>query len=360
MQLGAAGGVEQATYELVDAIARVDRRNAYRILAPRSACWEWNLPPGFRATRHAADEGATPPSLAFDLVHSTAGYIHPDLQERPGILTINDLQHLHYPEFFGREDWQNRERLYRDSAARARHIICISEHTRHDVHERYGVPLEKMTAIWIIPSRTVWDEIEAPRRTALLEAMGVHGPFLFYPAHDWPHKNHARLMEAMARAAPHLPHDMKLVLTGRPFGPGHPAAALMQQPALRGRVAHLGFRSPLEVRALFQQCEALVFPSLFEGFGMPVAEAMIAGRPVACSNATSLPEIAADAALFFDPTDVDDLAARMVEVATRADVRASLQAAALRRRHVFSWRATALRTIAVYERVAATLEPAAA
>jgi len=116
-------------------------------------------------------------------------------------------------------------------------------------------------------------------------------------------------------------------------------------------ILHLGWRSPLEVRALFQACHALVFPSLFEGFGMPVAEAIIAGKPVACSNATSLPEIAGDAAVMFDPNDVQDMAAKIEQVATDEALRAALAAAALRRRALFSARDTAARTLAVYARV---------
>src|SRR5688572_23016323 len=120
MELGKAGGVEQATYELISAIGQRDRKNRYRIFAPRSACWEWDFPPGFEVTRHYSDAGEPAgerfhafigrcaagtgegggkafDDLAFDLVHSTCSYIHPELIGFPGIVTIQDLQHLHYP-----------------------------------------------------------------------------------------------------------------------------------------------------------------------------------------------------------------------------------------------------------------------
>ena len=350
MELGKAGGVEQATYELISAISRLDRKNSYQVFAPRSACWEWDFPPRFKVSRHYSDAGAPmSEDLAFDLVHSTCSYIHPEMIAFPGILTIQDLQHLHYPEFFSKEDWDNREHLYRESAARAMHIICSSEFTRRDVNERFGVPLEKMTTIWNIPSDAVWREIPSVKRRALLDAMGVKDRFLFYPAHCWPHKNHARLVEAIGSIAGELPGDMTVVLTGGPFPPEHPAAALMRERRLGSRVVHLGYRSPFEVRALFQDCVALVFPSLFEGFGMPVAEAIIAGKPVACSNVTSLPEIGGDAAVMFDPLDVEAMAARILDIATDAELRASLSAAARRRRAVFSASLSAIKTLAVYE-----------
>jgi glycosyltransferase involved in cell wall biosynthesis len=384
MELGKAGGIEQATYELVSSIGQLDRQNAYRIYAPRSACTEWDFPSGFDVKCHYSDPISlqlevarsfvtnklaesfnmypvlTPymRSLAaykkmdFDLVHSVAGYTHPDMIGFPGVLTINDLQHIHHPEFFSKDEFQERERLYRESAERAQHIICISEFTRQDVHRQYGVPLDKMSTVWIIPSRNVWNPLsEASQRTLLAGMQLGTDPFLFFPAHCWPHKNHARLVEAFRRVIAKLPRNLKLVMTGRPFPADHPAALLIQESDLSDRIVHLGFRSPLEVRALFQGCQALVFPSLFEGYGMPVAEAIIAGKPVLCSNVTSLPELAGNAALTFTPTDVDEIGERLVEIATRPELRASLSAAAAQRRPLFSARRSAVETMSIYQRV---------
>jgi glycosyltransferase involved in cell wall biosynthesis len=171
-----------------------------------------------------------------------------------------------------------------------------------------------------------------------------------YPAQPWPHKNHERLVAAFANSLGDLPPGLQLVFTGRPFTQEHPAARLVAERGLGSRIRHLGLRSPLEVRALFQECEALVFPSLFEGFGMPVAEAIIAGKPVACSNRTSLPEIAGDAALMFDPTDTGQIGASIVELFARPGLRQSLANEALRRRTQFGARRSALATLGVYER----------
>jgi glycosyltransferase involved in cell wall biosynthesis len=383
MELGHAGGIEQATYELVSAIAQIDRRNGYRVMAPRSACCEWEFPQGFDVQLHYSDHiecelearrsllvnglaesvGMAPilntamrnlaqyRKLDFDLVHSVAGYTHPDLIGFPNILTINDLQHIHYPEFFTPQQYEERERLYRESADRANHIICISEFTRQDVHRQYGVPLEKMSTVWIVPSRNVWQPIDEGRRDAILERMGLSSPFLFFPAHCWPHKNHARLVDAFSRVLGRLPPELKLMLTGRAFPDDHPAAAMIRERGLESRVLHLGYRSPLEIQALFQGCMSLVFPSLFEGYGMPVAEAIIAGKPVLCSNVTSLPEIAGDAALTFDPMDVEAIGEALVEISTRPDLRASLSDAAIRRRNLFAARRSAIQTMSVYNRV---------
>jgi glycosyltransferase involved in cell wall biosynthesis len=181
--------------------------------------------------------------------------------------------------------------------------------------------------------------------------MNLTAPFFFFPAHSWLHKNHARLVEAFQQVASELPADIKLVMTGRPFPEDHPAAVLIRDNNLSSRVVHLGFRSPLEIRALFQGCLSLVFPSLFEGYGMPVAEAIIAGKPVLCSNVTSLPELAGDAAHTFDPKSVEEIAYSLLDVATKSELRLALLEAAKRRRALFSARRTAIQTMAIYQRV---------
>lgn len=382
MELGKAGGMEQATYELISMLGVLDRRNCYRIYAPRSACLEWEFPEAFQVTRHYSDPVsrqfevlrsflankvaqrldtysvltkhtrslAKYRKLDFDIVHSVSGYTHPDLIGFPGVLTINDLQHLHYPQFFSKDEYKQREELYRRSADRAAHVICISEFTRQDVHKKYGISLEKMTTVWIIPGRTAWEPLDRSTRTTLLAQMHLSAPFFFYPAHCWPHKNHLKLVQAFQHIAAELPSGIKLVMTGGPFPQDHPAAVFIRDRKLASRVVHLGYRSPFEMRALLHECLAMVFPSLFEGFGMPVAEAIIAGKPVLCSNVTSLPELTGEAALTFDPDNVQEIAASMLEV-MKPEVRLSLSSAASRRRTIFSAKDTAIRTLSIYQRV---------
>jgi glycosyltransferase involved in cell wall biosynthesis len=383
MEIGKAGGVEQMTHELFSAISHLDRKNEYRILAPRSSYYEWDFPKEFKCRPVYSDASSskweaafasitnrlsegigrqpilTPAmrtlrafrKMDFDLVHSTGGYSNPDLRVCPGILTMLDLQHLHYPEFFGPEEWRERDNLYRESLNHAKHVICISEHTRQDIHKSYGIPLEKMTTIWIIPSRGVWTPLSESRERDLLAKMSVTGPFLFFPAHPWPHKNHARLIEAFAAIRGSIPANWKLLFTGKPFPENHPAQIAIRKGGLESCVKHLGYRSPIEIRALFQASAGLVFPSLFEGFGMPVAEAIIAGRPVACSNSTCLPEIGGDAAVYFDPTNVNDIAASLLELIQNTNLRSHLADRATQRRMIFSSREIAVKTLAVYQQV---------
>lgn len=384
MKIGHAGGIEQLAYELVSAVSKLDRQNEYRFYCPRSTYWEWDFPRSFRekpiycdgreSRLEALQAGLvnglasslklqrllTPPMRAlrayrrmdFDLVHSTCSYIHPDLAAFPNVLTMCDVQHLHHPEFFTSEQHAEREHLYRTSCERARHIICISEFTRQDIHRAYGTPLERMSTVWIIPSRTAGRSLPVRVRQNILRRLGVReGRYFFFPAHPWPHKNHDRLIKAFAMAVGDMPQDVALVLTGNPFPADHPAIETIARLGLSESVRHLGYRSPLEISALYDGALALVFPSLFEGFGTPIAEAMIAGIPIACSNSTSLPEIAGSAALYFDPLDPADIASQLVRLATEMRLRNELIAAGNARQSLFSPRQSAIRTLAIYHRV---------
>ncbi len=384
MQIGQAGGIEQGAFELIDAMAKLDRTNEYRIHSPRKTYLEWKFPRTFRHSPCFTDKhelraeallAGTVNGLAtslghpaiwnpamralrrwhrqdFDLVHSLNGFIHPDLRAFPSVLTGIDLQHVHLPEFFSAVDRRVREELYRESSHSAGHIVPISEFTRQDLHRTYGVPLARMTTVWNIPSRAAWLPMAEKRARDVLLRMGLEaGGYIFFPAHSWPHKNHVRLVEAFALAVSDLPPTLKLVLTGRAFDENHPAQLRINDLGLRGRVRHLGYRSTMELQALYRGAKGLVFPSLFEGFGMPVAEAMLAGCPIACSNSTSLPEIAGDAAILFDPLDPEKIAQALVTLSSDPSRRAELIAAGARRKGLFSPRLSAVKILSVYRRV---------
>lgn len=383
MEIGKAGGTEQMTRELFQALGHLDFRNEYRFFCPRSSACEFDFSPSFRhrffysdrkerlksdAKWHFANSVAkaagmhpvhTPEMISlrnyremdFEIVHSLCGYIQPDMEAFPNVLTVLDLQHVHMPEFFSPEDWKMRDELYRRSIGRAKHLVCISDNTRNDIHRTYGVPMDKMSTVWIIPSRHAWERLESDRCVRILEKLGISGRFAFFPAHCWPHKNHRRLVEAFARILPEIPKDFRLYFTGGSFPADHPAKRFIEENGLADRIVHLGYRSPMEMKAIMQTASLMVFPSLFEGFGMPVAEAIVAGCPVVCSNTTSIPEIAGSAARYFDPLNVDSIAAAMLEIIRDPAAHDFLAEESLRRRLLFRSREIAAKMVGIYKRV---------
>ena len=249
---------------------------------------------------------------SLDALHFPLSVMLPPLWEPATVTTVVDLQHEELPEFFGRAELAYRRRVYGWTIRRSRIVIAISEHGRATLIERYGLAPERVRAIPL----AVDHETFRPGETAL------RGSYLLYPARPWPHKNHARLFEAFGRLRTARP-ELRLVLTGEgDYG------ALPPGVEARGRV------SRDELVRLYQGAAALVFPSQYEGFGMPVLEAMACGCPVACSDVTSLPEVAGDAASLFDPRDLDAMIAAVNDV---LEDRQPWIARGLERAQTFTW-----------------------
>ncbi len=257
-----------------------------------------------------------------DVVHFPLTVNLPSVR-RPTVMTLLDVQHLDLPHLFSRGERLFRRITYDQAAPRADHVIVISEWVRERAIERLGLDPSKVTAIHLGADL----EIFTPDPTVTRES------FLLYPARPWRHKNHARLLDAFAEVRRIRP-ELRLVLTGV----GHEA----QQPE---GVDVKGSVSVGELVSLYRRAAALVFPSLYEGFGLPPIEAMACGCPVAASNAGSLPEVCGDAAVQFDPLDVQSIAAGILETLARAD---ELSAGGPRHAATFTWAETARKHDAVY------------
>ena len=242
----------------------------------------------------------------------------------PVVCVVADLQYLYYPEFFSPEDRRGRERNFRQVVRAASRLVCISGYTR-------GTVLAQPEGS---PGRTAMIPIAARERLARPDAatservLSGLGRYLLYPANFWRHKNHEMLLAAfgMYRAA-HPATDLKLVLTGAPSPRRDELQEAARRMGLAGAVIFAGYLPDEELAALLYGCAAMIFPSLFEGFGMPVLEAMGAGVPVLCGNLTSLPEIAGTeepAALLFDPRRPAEIAAAIERLESEPALRAEL------------------------------------
>lgn len=230
----------------------------------------------------------------------------------PVVSVVYDLQYAYYPQFFSPDDEAGRERTFLTAARVAERLVCISEFTRQTVLEQGNVPPGKTATVHIsLPRRlrrTADDAVAATRaRLGLGEA-----EYLLFPANYWPHKNHRMLLTAFGMFAAARPEaKLKLVLTGSDTGLRIELGQAAVRLGLAERVVFAGYVSDEELSALLTGAKALIFPSLFEGFGMPLVEAMAVGTPILCSDVTSLPEVGGDAALYFDPRRPDDMAAAM-------------------------------------------------
>lgn len=287
--------------------------------------------------------------LEADVVHfpQQAAY----LTDIPTIYQPWDLQHAHLPEFFTAQEHEFREKTYRAYCEQARLVITATEWVKRDVADQYAIPPERIAVVNVPPPTQAYTEPTPAEVQAITAQLGLPAEFLFYPAQAWEHKNHARLFEALAllrREGLTVP----LVCSGFPNEKQAELTSHVERLGTAADVYFVGFVDPKTLLTLYHQARGLVFPSLYEGWGLPVVEAFAHGLPVACSNVTSLPELVGDAALVFDPYDPADIAAAIRKLWTDEDLSREL---ARRGRAIvqrFSWHRTAQLIRAHYRRIA--------
>jgi glycosyltransferase involved in cell wall biosynthesis len=252
------------------------------------------------------------------------------------VVTMFDLQHEHYPRFFSATELSERRRLLPRSCALADRVIAFSEFTRQDLARRYGVPLEKITAVPIgVAAPPAPSGVDA-RVAAVRERYRLAERYLVYPSHFWRHKNHARLLEAFARYRSRATGDLDLVLCGSPMDARGALAELLERDRRLTDVRLLGHVPGDDLQALVRGSSGMVFPSLFEGFGIPLVEAMGLGCPVAASRAAAIPEVVGDAAILFDPEDVSDMARAIERLVEEPGLAAELARRGVRRAALFT------------------------
>ena len=234
-------------------------------------------------------------------------------------------------------------------------VVTVSESSKHDIVRYAGVPEERVHVIHSAADARAFvpGDREASRRR-MAAAHGIDGPYVLYVARiEHPGKNHVRLIEAFERAksAASLPH--KLVLAGSDWSGADEVHRAARASRVVRDIVFTGYVPGADLPDLYRGADLAVCPSLYEGFGMPVLEAMACGTAVACSNVSSLPEVAGDAAALFDPFDVDEMANTMRRILAAPAQRASLEARGLARNRLFSWRTSAARTLEVLRMAAA-------
>lgn len=263
----------------------------------------------------------------------------------PTVVTVHDLGYRYFPDAHPMA-----QRLYLDwstrfSARGATRVIADSQATRADLSRFYGIAAEKITVVY--PGR---DETLADAdRGRVREHYGLPAEYLLHVGTLQPRKNLVRLIEAAAALRAHRP-GLELVLAGRPGWKAGPILARAREQ--QGFVRTLDYVPQADLAGLYSGAQAFVFPSLYEGFGFPVLEAMACGTPVVCSNTSSLPEVVGEAALMVAPTDTQALAAAVGRVLDDPSLRAALVAKGLAQAQRFSWARAAAETMQVLERAA--------
>jgi glycosyltransferase involved in cell wall biosynthesis len=257
----------------------------------------------------------------FDVVHfpTPVGYA----TRIPSIYQPWDLQHVHLPQFFSAHDRIWRNRVYKAMCRQARFVSIQTEWGKNDLVQQYGIEPEKIA---VIPWGSVLNAYPQPERRDVQttrEKYRLPERFLFFPGITWPHKNHEVAIRALAELKKQG-IDISLVCTGDRTDHYSRLEKLAERSGVHDRIMFLGFVSPVELQSIYSLATAMIFPSRFEGFGLPVLEAFQSGLPVLCARATVLPEVAGDAALFFNPDDVGEAVEAIKVLISSPGLRAEL------------------------------------
>jgi glycosyltransferase involved in cell wall biosynthesis len=355
-------GIGTYIRSLVHALACIDTKNRYTLVSgPSEVRTLAGLPENFHTAIYARGDQTAADHLLFpmflrglspDLVHIPLNRV-PLLMIKPYVVTIHDMANLFYDDQAGVRMRLRRFR-FRRGLVRANRVIAVSEATKRDVENLMGVPPQRLRRVYNAPDpEFARGSSSSEEKQRILERYQITYPYLLYAGNIRRHKNVPRLVEAFAvvreQLAGHAAYqDLRLVIIGDTISQYPEVRQAVIKSKMEHQVRFLGFVPFETLRCFYQSAAAFVFPSRYEGFGLPPLEAMACGTPVVTSSISSLPEVVGDAAVLVRPESVFDIARGIREVLTDDNLRAEL----IRRGHQqaarFSWERTARQVLDIY------------
>lgn len=351
-------GLGRYTSELITHLEKVDDENEYVIFL-RKENWDEYVPKNPHFTKVLADipwygfkeQLLLPPLLRrqqLDLMHFPHFNV-PVFYRRPIVVTIHDLILLHFPtpraSTLGPLIFKIKFVLYKavitSALKRARKIFAVSEHTKAEILKTF--PFTKQNPPVVTYPACGSPFSESVERTA--PVVDVQGPYMLYVGNAYPHKNLNQLLKAFKRFREEYRNDYHLVLVG---GKDYFTSRLQDEAEDATNVNFFGYATDEELAGLYDKAAFYIFPSLYEGFGLPPLEAMCRNIPVTSSKASCMPEILGDAAHYFDPEDIDDMIRAMNDLASNGELRNALMSKGTQRAYRYNWHTTAKQTLSGY------------
>lgn len=354
-------GIGTYIRNLVTELGRLDRDSQYVLLTrPEDASMAATAGPNFRAVVETSrpyslgEQWRIPLAAArarAKLLHEPH-YVLPPLIRCPTVVTIHDCIHLRFPEYLpSRAAFAYAHTMIRLAARKADRVLTVSDASKRDILHYTGVAPEKVVVVHngldarfaIVPDADAVDRVR--------QRFQLDHPFVLYVGNIKPHKNLERLIAAFASMRADGPEGLKLVVIGDETSKHPGLRQAVHRHRLDKHVRFFGFQPAATLVTFYRLARTFVFPSLYEGFGLPPLEAMANGTPVVTSNVSSLPEVAGNAALLVDPYDVASIAEGIRRAVTDEALRADLIARGHTRAREFSWARAAADTLAVYREV---------
>jgi glycosyltransferase involved in cell wall biosynthesis len=356
-------GNEVYVRSLLRAFAELDRHSEFLAYISEPGAEKW-IPERFQVRQVASNPYHR---LGWDLARLTRAdrpdlihvqYTAPMLGRVPIVVTVHDVSFLEHPEYFTVLRRSQLKYTVAQTVKRAARILTVSEFSRDAILRAYNVAPDKVR---VVPNAANPDFRVIGRekaQAAVRDRLGFSAPFVFSVGDLQPRKNQIGLIEAFSRLLseyPQLKHH--LVLTGKEtwFTPKVRDAAWKS--GFADRIHFTGFVEDSELLELYNACDCFVFPSFYEGFGLPILEAMACGRAVACSSTSAMPEVADGAGLLFNPHDAGDIMRAMADILRDTELRSRMERLGVQRAAHFSWQNSARATLDVYAEVVAERSP---
>ncbi|MBL8138236.1 MAG: glycosyltransferase family 4 protein [Acidobacteria bacterium] len=354
-------GIGTYIRNLVTELGRLDHEAEYVLLTkPEDAAAAAAAGPNFRAVVETsrpyslAEQWRVPMAAAragADLLHEPH-YVLPPLTRCRTVVTIHDCIHLRFPEYLpSRAAFAYAHAMIRLAARKADRVLTVSDASKRDILHYTGVPPEKVVVVHNGLDARFAAAPDADAMDRVRQRFQLDHPFVLYVGNIKPHKNLERLIAAFASMRADGPEGLKLVVIGDETSKHPGLRQAVHRHRLDKHVRFFGFQPAATLVTFYRLARAFVFPSLYEGFGLPPLEAMANETPVVTSNLSSLPEVAGDAAVLVDPYDVASIAEGIRRAVTDEPLRQQLIARGRARAREFSWARAAADTLAVYREV---------
>lgn len=271
----------------------------------------------------------------------------------PVVVSVHDVSFLEHPEYFSRARAWQLQFTVRETVRRAAKVLTGTEFSRASILRAYGDLDEAKVVAVPLAAATCFRPIARDSAAAVVrERFGISAPFLLSVGDLQPRKNHPGLIRAFAELLNAWPFPHTLVLAGKETWYAERVREAARASGVAERIRFLGFVSDEDLLQLYNACDLFVFPTFYEGFGLPALEAMACGRAVACSNTSALPEVVDGAAIVFDPYSTAEMVRVMADLLLSPELRARMERLGLQRAAHFSWQKTAQKTLKVFAEVA--------
>ncbi|HYK18624.1 MAG TPA: glycosyltransferase family 1 protein [Bryobacteraceae bacterium] len=293
-----------------------------------------------------------------DLLH--VQYTAPVFCNTPIVVSVHDVSFLEHPEYFTRFRALQLRCTVRRTVKAAARVLTVTEFSKRSIQAAYGLDEERIT---VLPNGVSSDFRPVSRELAqrsVKSSLSLTAPFILTVGDLQPRKNHLgliRAFEQLIKAHPQLPHH--LVIVGKETWHSAAVRAAARKSDAASRIHFTGFVGDEQLRQLYGACDLFVYPSFYEGFGLPILEAMASARAVACSNTSGMPEVADSAALLFDPHSAEQLVLAMRDLLLDPELRMRMERLGTQRAAMFSWERTAAKTLDLYYEVAENADRAA-